>query len=80
MNFRFRVGQRVRVRTHAGKPVVIVEERWPGSAWNDPYDENIYRVGTFLVKQRERALEAAGTSDASGASSREGARAPEVHR
>ncbi|MGH7233208.1 MAG: hypothetical protein ACREJU_17895 [Nitrospiraceae bacterium] len=56
--FRFAIGQRVRVLTHPHKPIVVVEERWPGAAWKDPYDENIYQVSGFLVKQRERALEA----------------------
>ena len=57
--FRFAMGQHVRVLTHLYKPIAVVEQSWPGEAWNDPYGENIYQVSGFLVKQRERALEEA---------------------
>lgn len=60
--FKFDIGDAVIVVTHPQKPRATVLNRWPGSAWQDYYGENIYEVSGFVTKQRERSLAAAGES------------------
>ncbi len=55
--FRFAIGQEVRVRTHPSKPLGTIVARWTGEELRDVYGENIYQVSSFVTKQRESSLE-----------------------
>ncbi len=61
-DFRYELGQRVRVITHSARPVGTIVERWSGAEMRDVYGENIYSVSSFVTKQRESSLEAAPDS------------------
>lgn len=65
--FRFELGQRVRVVTHADRPVGSVTARWSGAELRDPYGENIYAVSVFVTRQRESSLEPVAEPEESGA-------------
>jgi hypothetical protein len=60
MEFRFEVGDRVRVLTHPAQPWVAVTWRWSADAAGDVHGENIYAVSGFVTLQRESSLAGEG--------------------
>ncbi len=55
-NFRFEIGETVRVVTHPARPRGTILARLTGAEARDPYGENVYVVSTFVTKQRESSL------------------------
>ncbi len=56
-DFRFQIGDEVRVVTHPGAPRGTIVARWAGTELGDPYGENVYQLSSFVTKQRESSLE-----------------------